>query len=326
LQTLAGAYIPETLPREAAIRFTVQLEDGDKLVLHDDCPAQWSAGDRVALLIHGLTGSHRSPYLVRTAQKLFRQGVRVFRLDLRGCGAGHGLACMPYHSGRSEDAAAALRCIARLTNASPTSLVGFSLGGNIALKLAGELGANALPGLDSVLAICPPIDLAASAANMNRWPNRLYDRRFVLDLMRQVERLNRVRADSPRVEFATRPRKISEFDDLYTAPVCGFGNAAAYYQACSAKAFLPRIALPTLIMAAEDDPLIPVALFHAAELSSQVDLKITTGGGHLGYIGRSGFDPDRRWIEWRIVAWICGWHAACKRTASGNTATNLFAS
>ncbi len=113
-QTLAGVYLPAGRYPYRARQHRVALADGDQLVLHDDRPDAWQAGDRAALLIHGLAGCHTSGYMQRIAHKLSARGVRVFRMDLRGCGAGQGLARWPYHSGRTEDAVAALEAIARL--------------------------------------------------------------------------------------------------------------------------------------------------------------------------------------------------------------------
>src|SRR6516225_8797426 len=123
LQTLAGIYLPQRTREETARQHRVPLPDGDQIILHDDCPAKWEAGDRTALMIHGLTGCHSSNYMQRIAARLNDRGVRTFRLDLRGCGAGLGLARLPYHSGRSDDAASALRKISALCPGSPTTLI-----------------------------------------------------------------------------------------------------------------------------------------------------------------------------------------------------------
>ena len=123
LQTLAGLFFPGHLIEYAATRHHVLLDDGDQVVLHDDCPPDWTAGGPAALLIHGLGGSHESVYMRRMAHKLAESGVRAFRMDLRGCGAGIELARLPYHSGRSADAAAALGHIATICPGSPVALV-----------------------------------------------------------------------------------------------------------------------------------------------------------------------------------------------------------
>jgi len=306
LQTLAGVYWPSVKYPYSAARHEVLLDDGDRLVLHDDRPASWSAGDRVALLMHGLAGSHLSGYMVRCAAKLAACGVRAFRLDLRGCGAGFGLARWPYHSGRSEDAAAVLQFLAQLCPGSPVSLVGFSLSGNIALKLCGELGDASCGGLTDCLAVCPPIDLAACSRRLAAARNRLYDRHFVRLLLAQLQEKHAQRGDAPGGDYTHRPRTLYAFDDTYTAPVCGFGDAANYYAQASASRVLTKIRIPTRVIAAADDPLIPADVFRETALSTMVDMQISSGGGHLGFIAGKSGDADNRWIDWRVVDWVTG--------------------
>ena len=110
-------------------------------------------------------------------------------------------------------------------------------------------------------------------------------------------------------DFPRAPKRLREIDDWFTAPICGFGTAENYYRVCSAAPLLPEIRLPTLIIAAADDPLVPVRTFEQLRLSPSTTLQITGHGGHLGYIGASGADPDRRWIDWRVVDWVLARHA-----------------
>lgn len=280
------------------------LADGDQVVLHDDCPSEWQAGDRSALLIHGLAGCHTSGYMQRIAHKLSARGVRAFRMDLRGCGAGAGLARLPYHSGRSEDAAGALEAIARIAPHSPTTLAGFSLGANITLKLLGELGQRACGNLDSAVAVCPPVDLAACSRQISRAINRPYDRYFVTLLSRQIAAAMSLAPDSTPVALARRPRSLWDFDNEFTAVVCGFGTADTYYREASSAQHIPSIRIPTLIVASRDDPMIPPDALAAVSLPPSVRLHMTSHGGHLGFVGRGGADPDRRWMDWRVVDWI----------------------
>lgn len=305
VQTIAGAYLPYRLPLARTVDHRIEMPDGDVLVMHDDAPADWTPGSRVVLLIHGLGGGHDSPYCVRLAARLVSHGVRAFRLDQRGCGAGAALARYPGHAGRSEDAAAAIERIARLCPGSPVSAIGYSLGGNIILKLAGECGDAPPGGLDRVAAVCPPIDLSTCSMNIGQGANWIYDQSFIRRLVRLVE----ARASqSPEFYAATplqpRPRKLYEFDDRITAPLSGFSGAAEYYEKCSSSLLLGRIALPTLIIAAADDPLIPAAIFERAPRSAAVELHIAAGGGHLGFVARRTSDPDRRWIDWRLLEWL----------------------
>jgi predicted alpha/beta-fold hydrolase len=282
----------------------VPLSEGDQLVLHDDCPAGWRPGDRVALLIHGLAGCHTSGYMERIAHKLSERGVRAFRMDLRGCGAGQELARLPYHSGRSEDAVAALELLARIAPDSPATLVGFSLGGNITLKLAGELEDRPCANLDSAMAVCPPADLAACSRQIQKRPNTLYDRYFVGRLVEQLEARRHILPEEHAKPFARLPRTLWEFDNLFTAVICGFGTAENYYAQASSLPLVSRIQLPTMILASRDDPMIPPHALEGVELPPAVRLHMTDHGGHLGFISSGGVDPDRRWMDWRVVDWV----------------------
>jgi len=303
LQTLAGLFLPHGQTDQRALQHPVILDDGDQIILHDDCPATWSAGDRTALMIHGLAGCHASPYMQRIARKLVHRGVRTFRMDLRGCGAGVGLARLPYHSGRSEDALSALGKIAGLCPGSPTTLIGFSLGGNITLKLLGE-SAGGLPSqLCRAVAVCPPVDLLTCVRSLAQGVNRLYDRHFVKLLRQQLDVQRRLIPDAPLLDARQRPHSVFDFDEMFTAPVCGYGTALNYYRLCSSAQFVPDIQVPTLILAAADDPLVPRRMFAELRLSNAVALHLAPAGGHLGFIGRRNGDPDRRWMDWRVVEW-----------------------
>jgi predicted alpha/beta-fold hydrolase len=303
-QTLAGFLHPGRLPPYRAVQHRVELVDGDRIVLHDDQPDSWRPTDRSVLLIHGLAGCHSSGYVRRVAGRLNEAGYRTFRMDLRGCGAGETLARYIYHSGRSQDAAAALTAIAELCPQSPTTVIGFSLGGNITLKLLGEVGAEQLGNLDSGAAVCPPVDLTKCSNALSRPINAIYDRYFVRLLQRQIRVRRRQSPEVFHVDFPRRPRKLRDFDDYYTAKMGGFESALDYYHRCSSRHFLPKIQLPTLILAAHDDPMIPGHTFEDVSVSSSTHLALVNGGGHLGFIGRTGLDPDRRWMDWRLVEWV----------------------
>jgi uncharacterized protein len=304
LQTCVAFLLPGRAPVNNAVAREVPLNDGDRLVLHDDAPAGWRPGDRAALLMHGLGGCHNSPYMRRISAKLNARGIRTFRKDLRGCGAGAHLARLPYHSGRSDDAAAAVAAVGALCPGSPITAIGFSLGGNILLKLLGECGAQTPGGLDSAVAVCPPIDLTVCIRHLQRPANRLYDRHFVRMVLRQMRVRQRLRPDAVIVDFPRRPRGLYEVDDWYTAPVSGFGRAESYYRQCSPIRTLDRVRLPTLLVASRDDPLVPFGPFERARLAPCMELLSPASGGHLGFVGARGSDPDRRWLDWRIVEWV----------------------
>jgi uncharacterized protein len=312
------------MPR--AVQRQVHVDDGDQVVVHDDCPADWSNSKGGVLLIHGLAGSHRSPGLKRLTRRFLERGIRVFRLDLRGCGAGKHLAQQPYHAGRSADVAHVVEQIGQWCQepvaagaAAPSGAdvaprliaIGKSLGGNILLKYLGELGAARPPHLLGAIAVNPPIDLACSVKSLQHPMNRVYDRYFVKLLCEQWQHYL-----GPPNE--PRPKRMIDFDDRVTAPLAGYANAAEYYLACSAASFLPLIATPTWIVTARNDPLVPVRMFleRQQEWPSVVQLKVAEGGGHLGYINRLGFDPDRYWIDWRILDLVSSRFAAMDRPQS----------
>ena len=313
-QTLAGIYLPWRRAVYCAVQHEVELPDGDVLVLHDDCPPTWKPGDRIALLMHGLAGCHQSPYMIRISSKLFDRAIRTFRMDMRGCGAGEGLARLPYHAGRSDDVLEVIKHLLRLCPSSSICLVGFSLSGNIALKLLGENPGRLPPELDRAMAVNPSIDLKACVENLDRLANRMYDLHIVRSLDRNVRRLRRLVPGAPVPESYRRPHRLFDFDNRYTAPLAGFENAHEYYFRCSATQFVPRIRVRTLILTSRDDPLVPIAPFEKLNLPESVSLLMTDHGGHLGYIAKHGIDPDRRWLDWRVIDWAtspCDLIAAC---------------
>ncbi len=303
-QTLAGWLLSQSNEPYSARQHKVVLDDYDRLLLHDDCPDSWQPGDRNALLIHGLGGSHQSCYLVRTAAKLNRLGIRTFRLDMRGAGAGMGLARKVYHAGRSDDIVRALEAVARICPQSPTALVGFSLGGAISLKMLGECGEHPPGKVDRAVVVCPPLDMKLCADSISRPRMHMYERYFVTGLMQQVSQQRIKVSDSALVEPRNRIRGIWQFDDEVTAPSCGFESAEDYYRRCSSGPYVPKIRVPTLILTSQDDPLVPSTQFDGIQLSSCVKLEITERGGHLGYICSSKHVPDRRWMDERVITAI----------------------
>ena len=295
LQTISGML--GSLPSEQATRRLVRLPDGDQLIIHDDQPPNWHPGQRVALLVHGLCGSFRSAYVVRIAAKLRQHGVRTYRLDMRGCGAGRGLAHHPYHSGRSDDIRQALISLQTWFPASPQSLIAFSLGANAALKMLGENTAPLPTLLDQAIVVSPPVDLAASVNNLSHYPARAYDRFFTTALLAHVDASPTLSERASVIFSRRRPTRLIEFDDAFTAPLSGFRTAANYYKRCSAAQFLSGIYIPTTILMAKDDPIVPWEPLVSSRLSSSTELLLTDHGGHLGFIA-----PHRqRWMDEMVV-------------------------
>ncbi len=302
-QTIAAAYLPGGRGPYQAEQHHVSVTDDDRVVLHDDCPDQWQPGDRTALMIHGLAGCHLSSYMVRISKKLTQRNVRTFRMDMRGCGAGLTHAKRPYHAGRTEDKIAAMRYIAELCPGSPLTLIGFSIGGHVTLRLAGELGATKCSGLDRVIAVCPPLDLHLCSSHLEQPSNRLYSRHLLSILIKLHQSRTRLVHGAAPLQNGHKPSTLRELDDQFIAPAWGFDGAGDYYDKCSAINVLNGIQLPTRILVARDDPLVPIDQFDGLT-NSDIDLHVTDHGGHLGFVGRAGVDPDRRWMDWRVVEWV----------------------
>jgi hypothetical protein len=305
-QTVFSQFIPGQLRPYAAEQHVVDLDDGDRIVLHDDCPSGWTAGDRAALLLHGVAGCHGSPYLVRLAGKLNDRGVRTFRMDMRSCGAGMKMAQHPGHAGRSEDARAASLAIRELCPESPLTMVGFSMGGHIVLKLACEVGDQPPGNLDSTIAVAPPIDLVCCGENIDRGFNCVYSRKFARMLVRFVKERREFIPAIKDIRLSPAPTSIVSFDDLVTAPLSGFRDVTDYYRQCSSLPHMSKVKLPTLIITSRDDPVIPIEMFERAKLSPTTEFHVTSHGGHVAFFGQRGIDPDRWWVDWRIADWIEG--------------------
>jgi len=304
VQTVLGYYLPGPTLKHPSTRHVLWQPDGDGLLLHDSVPDRWRPGSRIALLLHGLSGSARSAQILRLAHYLLSQGLRVVRMDMRGAGEGLPLARRCYHAGRSDDVRAALAEVHRWSPASPLVLVGVSLGGNQALKLAGESAEQPVPGLQRVIAMGPPIDLVRCCELLAQPRNRLYERNFLRDLIALARKRQKVFPDLPPLRFpATMTMRL--FDELYTAPRSGFADALDYYRRTSAGPLIERIPVPTMILTARDDPFIAVEPFEQLKAPSHITVRILRHGGHVGFVGWDGAGGFR-WAEQRIVEWAAG--------------------
>lgn len=305
LQTILGSYVFGPRVKLDSQSHEIELDGagGDRLVVLESVPAGWREGGPSALLVHGLAGCARSPYMVRVGSRLSKRGVRVVRMNMRGAGSGFGLSRGIYHAGRTDDLRRVVEWMAARAPGSPVALIGFSLGANLVLKLAAEATENPLAGLDCVLAANPPIDLSACSRQIQLPVNRVYDRNFVRVLRKDIARLHQV---FPDLEPARLPKVMSlyDFDDLYTAPRNGFAGAEDYYTRSSAAAYIPRVRVPGLVVHSEDDPFIPSEPFRTVPFPPQLALELISSGGHLGYVSQSRWMGDRRWLDSRFTVWL----------------------
>ncbi len=304
LQTIVGARL--VLAREPGSRTVeVPLPDGDRLALEVTTPAGWTPPAGTAVLVHGLGGSHRSIYMVRAAATLAARGVRAVRLNMRGCGSGGGLARKPYSAGCGADVAAAIRHLQALTPGAPrpaSALIGFSLGGNVVLKLAADLGEDAGDLVRQVVAICPAADLDACWSRIARRRNRLYEAMFVRWLVADVRVREAAYPDLGRRRFPRRLR-LRAFDDVYTAPLWGYRDAAEYYARASAAPRIGRVAVPTRVLFAQDDPIIDGAVLDRHDRPACVEVHRVSGGGHLGFVAHPRHGGSA-WLDEQLLRWL----------------------
>lgn len=285
------------------------------------CHCHWQADRAKALtiiVVHGLEGSSESQYMLGIAEKALRAGMNVIRYNQRNCGGTDALAPVLYHSGLSRDIEVVARELVARDGVSRLALVGFSMGGNLVLKLAGEWGQQAPPQLRAVAACCPALDLAESADALHEPANRLYELYFLWALRRRLRQKARLFPDHFDVGRLRRLCSLREFDDKVTAYYCGFSGAVDYYGRSSAAQVVEQIAVPTMILHAANDPFIRITPETRRKILANRNIQFveTEDGGHCAFIGaRNGVDgvgaphpqgsiDDGYWAENEIVNFL----------------------
>lgn len=256
----------------------------------------------VLLALHGLEGSSAAHYMRGLADKAFAAGLNVVLLNQRNCGGTEQLSDTLYHSGLTGDAA---HVIAELTAEGFDRVVvaGYSLGGNLAVKLAGDFGDEPPAALRAVCAVSPILEVGECVRALERRQNVVYQWNFVRGLKRRMRKKARTHPERFPLHRLHGIRTVREFDERITAPHFGFAGADDYYFKVSAARVIDRVRVPTLIITAEDDPFVPSAPFRDPRLTSNpaITLIVTRHGGHCGFVAA---DPDGRdcyWAEERIM-------------------------
>lgn len=303
-QTVGAFLFKGKQPKYNAQKHIVTMYDGDRLVVHDDQPTGWVDGDRIAVLLHGFCGHHGSPYVSRLSDKLQKKGVRTVRLDFRGFGDSALVSKSHLYGGCSHDVEAVAAYFHNLAPQSKISIIGFSVGGNILMKLAGEWGEKYPRYVDSALAVSPPVDLVYAAWNIRSRGNRLYEAYFIRRLKIHLTMRRRLVKGLIDNGLSPLPNRLMHWDDQFIAPIWGFAGARDYYEKCSAGPLLKHVAVPTVILSAHDDPIVPFDSYSPFTMSGAIQLIDTKRGGHLGFLGKNPLDPDAYWMDWRICNWI----------------------
>ena len=280
-----------------------EVEPGARLLAR--CRWQEDRTTRATVvLVHGLGGSADAPYVLGAARLAHRTGANVVRLNQRNCGGTEHLTPTLYHSGMSGDLAAVVRELAAREGLSRILVAGFSMGGNLALKMAGEMGEEAPSALLGVCAVSPALDLAETVRNLERPSNYPYEKTFALGLRRLVVRKKELFPDLYDTRDLARTRTVRDFDELYTAPYGGFADADDYYARASAIHRIHGIRVPTLVIHARDDPLVPFAPLRHTELRDNpyTALVAPPRGGHVAFVSAS--KGERFWAESSLARFL----------------------
>jgi uncharacterized protein len=299
LQTIASHFWPRP---DVSAEFPVErrlfrTEPDVQVLVISQRPRAAARGEIV--MVHGLESSGDSGYIQSLAAAALRAGFAAHRFHMRTCGGTGHLCQTLYHAGLTSDLLAVLREFAR-EGREAAFLVGFSLGGNVVLKLAGELRERGTELIRGVVGVSTPLDLAACARRIGDLENRVYETRFVRRMRERLRATGRY-----GVRDLAGLRTVQALDDRFTAPGFGFGNAANYYRTQSAIGYLDGIRIPALLIQAKDDTFIPFSIYESAEVSANPFLQsiVTDRGGHLGFLGRA---PHRFWLDHAIMDWISG--------------------
>ena len=311
--TLAAWARPRRFPRLPSAEARLFRVAPDTQVLGH---CHWQADRRSRLTVvclHGLEGSSDGHYMRGMSDKAWAQGFNVVRLNQRNCGGTEHLTRGLYHSGLTADPLAVMHALAADEHLGCFAFAGYSLGGNIALKLAGELDARDAARVVAVAAVSPPIELAQCMDALERPANVAYHWNFLIGLRERLKRKARLYPDVYSLDALKGVRSVRAFDDRYTAPHNGFVDAADYYYRASSRRVLHQLAIPALLITAADDPFVPPDAARDPALADLPRLTrvVTRHGGHCGFIGRStGADDDGYWAEGRVIAFIAAADAA----------------
>lgn len=278
------------------------VEPGAKVLAH--CRWQTDPAEHPTVVLwHGIEGSSSSAYMIATAHKAFRAGFNVIRMNLRNCGGTEHLTPTLYHGGLSGDLRAVVGELISNDRLTRLFLIGFSLGGNMVLKLAGEYGNDPPREVIAICAVSPSVDLSVSADTISQRSNWVYKRNFLGGLRRRIytkEKLYPELYDTSEVHLV---KTIRDFDERFTAGAHGFANADDYYKRASALPLIKRIRLPTLIIHGQDDPFIPFASLRDPSVSGNPYILLLTPekGGHVAFLSTETPHEDRFWAENRVV-------------------------
>jgi len=313
LQTIAGNFLRRRneLPQPVAQLVEVSPAHGTQISTQILCECHWQPLPErptrpTAIILHGLEGSSNSQYMIGNANKLWRAGCNVVRMNMRNCGGTERLTPTLYHSGLSKDVEGVMRYFLKTQGLQSIALIGYSMGGNLVLKCAGDLGSNAPKELRAVVGVSPVVDLAESADALHEPKNRIYERRFLRGMLKRFRRKAVLfpRAFDP--QRGAHIMSLREYDERITALYSGFKNADDYYYRAAAARVLNKIAVPTLLIHACDDPFIRFTAATRAMIAAnpRITLLETQYGGHCAFLAPPSANDDGYWAEQTALRFI----------------------
>jgi uncharacterized protein len=300
--TIVSAFVLRRFDIPPAEARLFQVDQESRLLAH----CHWQPGKPkdapVIVIVHGLEGSSDGNYVRGIAEKAFHRGFHVVRMNQRNCSGTEALTPTLYNSGMSADYRTVFEELSNGDGFEQIFFAGYSMGGNLVTKMAGEFGANVPEALRGVCAVCPALDLAACADALERAENYLYQRRFVKGLMARYKRKHNLLPQRYPIAGLGPVRTVREFDDVITAPQFGYHDAQDYYDRVGAKRVAAQIRVPMLMITAQDDPFVPYSSLLAAKISDNPAIQFVAPqhGGHCGFISNHS-GPERFWAEQRIV-------------------------
>jgi predicted alpha/beta-fold hydrolase len=315
LQTIAGNYLSRinNLPAPEAQLVEVSPATANQISSQVLCHCHWQpeevrAARPTAVIVHGLEGSSESQYVVGNSNKLWCAGCNIVRMNMRNCGGTEALSPTLYHSGLSNDVLAVMNFFITQYRLQSMSLIGYSMGGNLVLKLAGELGTAAPAELHSVIGVSPALDLGPSADALHLPQNRLYEWKFLHNLLRRFRRKAMLFPQAYDASRADGIRSLREFDDRINALYAGFASADDYYHRAAAARVLDHIAVPTLILHALDDPFVRLTNESRNKIKANPNITLIEAehGGHCAFLAppdkTGGYDGY--WAEHTLLRFL----------------------
>jgi hypothetical protein len=314
VQTLLANFLPRKtqLPPGESVVVEVDSATGSRVLCHCNWQPESIRGVCMTmLLVHGLEGSSQSQYMLGNANKAWRAGWNVIRMNMRNCHDTEKLSTTLYHSGLSGDVQAVAQHFVAQHNLAQMAWIGYSMGGNLALKAAGEYGENAPAWLRAVVGVSPVVDMSPSADALHDVRNRIYELNFLKNMLRRYRRKAELFPGQFSVSNCKLVRSIRTYDEYIVAPNCGFAGAEDYYERSASARVIDQIAVPTLILHALDDPFIRLLPETRAKILANPNITLveTKHGGHCGFLSPANNvdgsnDDDGYWAESTLMGFI----------------------